>query len=155
MTAVHLRAGSHLTYLVAPLVRSACTERSGCACSESKCKVVTTAGVDQPTRRCRMRYKSTAQSCPATPVQPPLLNCLLVLQTVPQPQRSAFQRLAALRPAMVCLRRLMFVMPSQEAGISVTLTSSVRQAASEAPKRTNASQHRDFRLAISYISPLR
>ena len=35
MTAAHLRAGLHLIYLVAPPVRLACTERSGCACSES------------------------------------------------------------------------------------------------------------------------
>jgi len=35
MTAAHLRTGLHLIYRVAPLVRLACTERSGCACFES------------------------------------------------------------------------------------------------------------------------
>ena len=34
MTAAHLRAGLHLIYLVVPLVRLGCTERSGCACSD-------------------------------------------------------------------------------------------------------------------------
>ena len=32
--AAHLRAGLHLIYLVAPLERLACPERSGCACYE-------------------------------------------------------------------------------------------------------------------------
>ena len=36
MTAAHLRAGLHLIYLVAPLVRLACTERNGCACPENR-----------------------------------------------------------------------------------------------------------------------
>ena len=35
MTAALLRAGLHSIYLVAPLVRLACTERNGCACSEN------------------------------------------------------------------------------------------------------------------------
>jgi hypothetical protein len=51
---------------------------------------------------------------------------------------------------MVRLRRLMLVMPNQEAGISVTLpfvhsTSYVQNV----PMRTNAPQRRDFALAIS------
>src|SRR6185369_7939067 len=41
MTAAHLRAGLHLIYLVAPLVRLACTERSGYACSESEWPSIT------------------------------------------------------------------------------------------------------------------
>src|SRR5260370_39955349 len=43
MTAAHLRAGLHLIYLVAPLVRLACIERSGCACSESEWPSLTVA----------------------------------------------------------------------------------------------------------------
>ena len=43
MTAAHLRAGLHLIYLVAPLVRLACTERSGYACSEREWPYVVTS----------------------------------------------------------------------------------------------------------------
>ena len=41
MTAAHLRTGLHLIYRVAPLVRLACTERSGYACSESEWPSIT------------------------------------------------------------------------------------------------------------------
>ena len=40
MTAARLRAGLHLIYLVAPLVRLGYTERSGCACSEKRVALI-------------------------------------------------------------------------------------------------------------------
>ena len=42
------RSRLHLIYLVAPLVRLACTERSGCACSESEWPSLTVATMAAP-----------------------------------------------------------------------------------------------------------